>query len=440
MQILISLTLFTLFSFSNAQASCLNNKKLSFPPEVLKFYFSSPGELRVLPISQKDCSFSKNTLDIFNTENKKVGTFRITRKLRSKFNDIVKFRKQLSTELKSVYKSLGFYKSANPYKFLNFLFILNSEKSLDFSQEITFVAGKMIEVKKNLVSFSHYRTDEDHWAAKSIGYKEVINFLGEGSKVDFVHINNNDPYNMPVLSNLTSQISFNNVFKNKYLEMVALSDLNLQIKEKPVVVFSKVLQYHQGYNSITNLYLAGYRKIYWYHKSFMKWQAKYKYMEREFYVGWQQVLTNPQAESLFSRNKEIEILDLSGADVFNQIRFKKAKVGQIVFYDTEAIEPYLGGKSSTGDNRRAANGTYNIVNAEELFPKPSTILIVTFNHYLNEYKTKEIYKRLEKLGHKVFILKTSTGVFLDYLRQKESPLVDSIYEEKKTSEVFIWRS
>jgi hypothetical protein len=437
MQILIFLSL---FSFSNANENCLKDNKLKFPPETLSYYFSKKDDLRILPISQNNCRLSGNSIEIIDSKNRRVGVFSVTKQIRSQFNDIVRYQKDLAPELKSVFKNLNSKEDINPYKFFNFLYTFNNNQTLDFRREITFVIGKMTQLNYELVNFSHYRNDEDHWAAKSIDYKEAINLLSQPSKVDFVHIKNDDPYHLPVLSDRGEFKSYNNVHKDKYLDIVALSPLSLNLNKKPIAVFSKVLQYHQGYNTVTNLYLAGYRNIYWYHKSFMKWQAKYKYMEKEFYVGLQNALSNQQAESLLSSGKNIEILDISDSSVYNQVRFKKAKFGQVIFYDTEALEPVLQNKTGTTDDRRTAHGTYDILNAKELFPQPSTILIVTFNHYLNEYKAKEIHKRLEKLGHKVFILRTSTGVFLDYLRSKRSPLVNTIYEMQETSEVFSWKN
>lgn len=424
--------LLTVLGFTKAEASCDSIQKLEFPKEVLSFYFSAPNRPRIIPIANNKCEIKDRSIRLLDDKKEEYAEFKISKIITTKFNDVVKGRKDFAPELKAFNRSLG--KGVSPYKFFNLLYMFNNGEGLNFRRDITFAYGGVSFVKRKQGDFDSYDKKDGHWAAKSIDYKAAIDFLSKGQAVDFVHIKNDDNYHMPIINNLTAHMSFNNIYKTKYTDIVSDSQLVFDKKKKEVVVFSKALQYHQGYNTITNLYLAGYRKIYWFHKSFMEWQAKYDYMKRTFYDGLDYALSNSEAESLLSKNRNVKILDLSSIAVYNQVHFKRAKIGQIVFYDTEVVESYI--KNS---KNKSIHGTYNILNASELFPNRSTILIVTFNHYLNEYKAKEIYRRLVGLGHKVFILKTSTGEFLDYLRSRKSVLAKDIIEKNKTREVFTWR-
>ena len=327
---------------------------------------------------------------------------------------------------------------------LDLIYQFNSKEKLNFSRDIVFLIGQTQPAPSDSLEFSPYRTENVHWAARSIDYITAVNFLSEYPNVDFVHLKSgpNEPYHLPVLNDLSRFVSLNNSYKNGFLDMVGSSHLNMGVteKEKPVVVFSKTIEQHRAYNTITDLYLSGYRKIYWFQNAFMQWQNKYNYLDKKFYDERHNLVDHEKASYLLQTQKDLKILDVSEAQFYNQVHFKDALLGQIVYYNTEDLKPYIKNSKSPKGQRLSTRGTYDIINADKLFPNPSKILIVTFDHYRTEYKVREMSRRLRKKGHQVFILETNTGLFLDHLRKKKSPLQKNIIEYKDTKKVFKWKS
>jgi len=73
------------------------------------------------------------------------------------------------------------------------------------------------------------------------------------------------------------------------------------------------------------------------------------------------------------------------------------------------------------------------------FPTPSEILLVTYDHYQSQYKVREVHRRLKNMGHRLYILRTNTGLFLDYLREQDSFMKREVFESNNTNKVFEWK-
>jgi len=43
------------------------------------------------------------------------------------------------------------------------------------------------------------------------------------------------------------------------------------------------------------------------------------------------------------------------------------------------------------------------------------------------------------MGHRLYILRTNTGLFLDYLREQDSFMKREVFESNNTNKVFEWK-
>ena len=122
------------------------------------------------------------------------------------------------------------------------------------------------------------------------------------------------------------------------------------------------------------------------------------------------------------------------------MHFKEALVGQAVYYTYEQLVSHYKKNNIVLNDSLNVRGSYGLANMNALFPSPSKILIVSNDHYKEKFKVREIYKRLKDKGHQLYILETSTGEFLDYIRNNNLNLEKKIIEHQNTNEIFTWKN
>ncbi len=418
---------------SYAELSCIPKNKISVPPEILNYYFSSEQEVRIFPVGNTKCKLEASSVNIINGETGlSVGIFQISQIINTPFNEAALFSKKVNPSILKAIKPFG--KSINPIKFMYSLSLFNNNP-MNFNKDMFFAIGKITKTDRPNIDWSPYQDKDKHWAAKVINYKELIQFFADVS-VEYVHTGDLQTYYIPIVNNQSNYASSNNTFKNPIEDFTLNVKIGAPLKNNPVIVVSNTAFNTQGYNTVTNLYFEGYRKIFWFKDATLEWRDRLSINKDNIYPENFETLTNQDLANLIQKRSLPYILDLSEEPVYQQVHFKKAIREYPVYFNPEDLSAHLK-KTYTPErfqrflkSKFSLVGSHMILDTKKSLPPNSPVIIIINNHYINNYIARSIFIQLKNEGHKPKILETSTGEFLSYLLSNNLGIKDMIVEQQ----------